>query len=567
MDTTELIKTARDMLARDQAQQALDLIGPAVPREQRNIELLRVLAETLMELDRPADATAVYQGILGIDPDHAEAAAKVREAIAAMELLLKLASNADDLRAWDEARENYEAVLHQYPLAILALTRLLAMDGFEGRLGDAERHERFLIRALKAIDLRTIHHNNLAMIAYQAIMRPLTPSVEKSVTAALTTQIAALAEGFGPPATGQPKSTQRLRIGYLSNNFRDHPIGHVTAALFAAHDRAKVEVHVFYCPAGEANPYTDQIKAGAERFHVEREPAAMLRAIARENLDVLVYLDGYMTTFLMPVVARRPAAIQVYWLGHAGSCEIDGIDYVLADETVVPAGEEALYRAKTVRLAGTYHPASPHPIGPDLSRAEAGLPESGFVFCAFNNPEKIDTPTFDVWMRILRRVPGSVLWLSVTQSKSLAENLRKEAEARGIGGERLVFATRLPDKAMHLARHRHAGLFLDTLGLNASTTALDALWAGLPLLTVTGPRFASRIATSFLKALDMPEMACRTALEFEERAVTLASDPAALAATKDRLATNLTSQPLFHVDAFCRKLEAALIGIAATHRG
>lgn len=567
MDTTELIKTARDMLARDQAQQALDLIGPAVPREQRNIELLRVLAETLMELDRPADATAVYQGILGIDPDHAEAAAKVREAIAAMELLLKLASNADDLRAWDEARENYEAVLHQYPLAILALTRLLAMDGFEGRLGDAERHERFLIRALKAIDLRTIHHNNLAMIAYQAIMRPLTPSVEKSVTAALTTQIAALAEGFGPPATGQPKSTQRLRIGYLSNNFRDHPIGHVTAALFAAHDRAKVEVHVFYCPAGEANPYTDQIKAGAERFHVEREPAAMLRAIARENLDVLVYLDGYMTTFLMPVVARRPAPIQVYWLGHAGSCEIDGIDYVLADETVVPAGEEALYRAKTVRLAGTYHPASPHPIGPDLSRAEAGLPESGFVFCAFNNPEKIDTPTFDVWMRILRRVPGSVLWLSVTQSKSLAENLRKEAEARGIGGERLVFATRLPDKAMHLARHRHAGLFLDTLGLNASTTALDALWAGLPLLTVTGPRFASRIATSFLKALDMPEMACRTALEFEERAVTLASDPAALAATKDRLATNLTSQPLFHVDAFCRKLEAALIGIAATHRG
>ncbi len=567
MDTTELIKTARDMLARDQAPQALELIGPAVPREQRNIELLRVLAETLMELDRPADATAVYQGILGIDPDHAEANAKVRDAIAAMELLLKLASNADELRAWDEARENYEAVLHQYPLAILALTRLLAMDGFEGRLGDAERHERFLIRALKAIDLRTIHHNNLAMIAYQAIMRPLTPSVETSVTTALKTQIAALAEGFGPLAAAQPKSTARLRIGYLSNNFRDHPIGHVTAALFAAHDRAKVEVHVFYCPAGDANPYTDQIKAGAERFHVAREPAAMLRAIARENLDVLVYLDGYMTTFLMPVVARRPAPIQVYWLGHAGSCEIDGIDYVLADETVVPAGEEALYRAKTVRLAGTYHPASPHPIGPDLSRAEAGLPESGFVFCAFNNPEKIDTPTFDVWMRILRRVPDSVLWLSVTQSRSLAENLRKEAEARGIKGDRLVFAARLPDKAAHLARHRHAGLFLDTLGLNASTTALDALWAGLPLLTVTGPRFASRIATSFLKALDMPEMACRTALEFEERAVTLARNPAALAAARDRLAINLTSQPLFQIDAFCRKLEAALIGIAANHGG
>ncbi|MCA0200024.1 MAG: hypothetical protein LCH56_04260 [Proteobacteria bacterium] len=567
MDTSEIIKTARDMLAREQAQQALDLIGPVVPREQRNIELLRVLAETLMDLDRPADATTVYQGILGIDPTHAEATAKVQDAIAAMEMLLKLASNADDLRAWDEARENYEAVLHQYPLAILALTRLLAMDGFEGRLGDADRHERFLIRALKTIDLLTIHHNNLAMIAYQAIMRPLTPSVEKAVTTALNTQIATLAAAFGPLATAQPKSTGRLRVGYLSNNFRDHPIGHVTSALFAAHDRAKIEAHVFYYPAGDANPYTDQIKAGAERFHVEREPAAMLRAIARENLDILVYLDGYMTTFLLPVIARRPAPIQVYWLGHAGGCEIDGIDYILADETVIPHGEEAFYRAKTVRVPGTYHPASPHPIGPDISRAEAGLPERGFVFCAFNNPEKIDTPTFDLWMRILRRVPESVLWLSITQSKSIVENLRKEAESRGIKGDRLVFAARVPDKSVHFARHRHAGLFLDTLGLNASTTALDALWAGLPVLTVTGPRFASRIATSFLKALDMPDLICRNALEFEERAVTLATKASALTAARDRLATNLTSQPLFQIETFCRKLEAALIGIAASHRG
>jgi predicted O-linked N-acetylglucosamine transferase (SPINDLY family) len=565
MDTTELIKTARDMLAREQAQQALDLIGPVVPREPRNIELLRVLAETLMELDRPADATAVYQGILGIDPQHAEATTKVKEAIAAMEMLLKLASNADDLRAWDEARENYEAVLHQYPLAILALTRLLAMDGFEGRLGDADRHERFLIRALKAIDLLTIHHNNLAMIAYQAIMRPLTPSVEKDVTTALNTLIAGLAAKIGPLPSAQPKSTGRLRIGYLSNNFRDHPIGHVTCALFAAHDRSKVETHVFYYPAGEANPYTDQIKAGAEHFHIEHEPAAVARAIARENLDVLVYLDGYMSTFLLPVVARRPAPIQVYWLGHAGSCEIDGIDYFIADDTVVPPGEEALYRAKTVRLPGTYHPASPHPIGRDMSREDAGLPERGFVFCAFNNPEKIDTPTFDLWMRILRRVPDSLLWLSVTQSKNIVENLRKEAESRGVKGERLVFATRVPDKAAHLARHRHAGLFLDTLGLNASTTALDALWAGLPLLTVTGPRFASRIATSFLKALDLPDLICRTAQEFEERAVILATNPAALGAARGRLAANLTSQPLFQTEAFCRKLEAALIDIAAAH--
>ncbi len=565
MDTNELINTARELISREEAQRALDLLGPAVAANRNNTELLQVLAEALMEADRPADATAVYQGILGLNPDHAVAQAKVQEAIRAMEMLLQLASNADELRAWDEARENYEAVLHQYPLAILALTRLLAMDGFEGRLSDADRHERFLIRALKAIDLMTIHHNNLAMIAYQAIMRPLTPSVEAAVSAALNAQIETLADKYGPLPPPLPKPGGRLRIGYLSNNFRDHPIGHVTQALFAAHDRSRVEVHVFYFPAGDPNPYTDAIKGGAERFHVERESQAMLRAIARENLDILVYLDGYMTTFLLPVIARRPAPIQVYWLGHAGSCDIPGIDYLLADGIVAPPGEEVLYKAKTIRLPGCYHPASPHDIGPTMSRAEAGLPEDEFVFCAFNNPQKIDTPTFDLWMRILRRVPGSVLWLSVTQSDSLIENLRAAAEERGIKGERLIFARRLTDKGAHLARHRHAGLFLDTLGLNASTTALDALWAGLPVLTVAGPRFASRIAASFLTSLEIPDLICRNAMEFEEKAVRFASDPAARNAAADRLAHHLTSKPLFQIDAFCRKLEDALIGISATH--
>lgn len=565
MDTTEIVKTARDMLARAQAQAALDLLGPAYERDRGDIELLLAIAETLTELDRPADATAAYRSVLALDPEHPVARAKVHEAVAAMETLLRLASIADDAGAWDEARENYEAVLYQEPHSLLSLTRLLAMDGFEGRLGDADRHLRALDRALCATDLMTIHPNNLAMIAYRAIFRPLPRSTLAAVTDALSRQSLALAEKFPPLPPPLPKSGGRLRVGYLSIHLRDHPVGHVTAGLFAAHDRTKVEVHVFYLPVGGHNPYTDEIKAGAEHFHTASDAEEMLRAIARQNLDILVYLDGYMAPFLLPVMARRPAPIQVYWLGHAGACETAGIDYFLADDTVVPVGEEALYRPEVVRLP-VYHPASPHALGPDVSRAEAGLPDTGFVFCAFNSPEKIDTPTFDLWMRILKRVPGSILWLSRTKSPAITENLRKEAEVRGISGARIVFATRVADKAAHFARHRHAGLFLDTLGLNASTTALDALWAGLPLLTVPGPRFASRIATTFLKALDLPDLICRTPFEYEERAVILAMSPAALDDVRKRLATHRTARPLFQIGAFCRTLEAALIGLRAKHR-
>jgi predicted O-linked N-acetylglucosamine transferase (SPINDLY family) len=565
MDASEILTTARELLARDQAADAHILLLEGFAGHPETIDVLLVIAEALTELDRPADATGAYRGVLALDPQHPIALAKVQEAVAAMETLLRLASIADDAGAWEEARENYEAVLYQYPHSILSLTRLLALDGFEGRLGDAERHLRALDRALRATDLMTIHPNNLAMIAYRAIFRPLPRSTQAAVTDALSRQSLELAEKFPPLPAPLPKSNGRLRVGYLSIHFRDHPVGHVTAALFAAHDRAKVEVHVFYLPAGGENPYTDQIKAGAEHFHTASDAEGMVRAIARQNLDILVYLDGYMAPFLLPVMARRPAPVQVYWLGHAGACETAGIDYVLADDTVVPPGEEALYRPEVVRLP-TYHPASPHALGPDMTRTEAGLPETGFVFCAFNNPEKIDTPTFDLWTRILKRVPGSLLWLSRTQSAAIVENLRKEAEARGIAGKRIVFATRVADKAAHFARHRHAGLFLDTLGLNASTTGLDALWAGLPLLTVTGPRFASRIASTFLKTLGLTDLICRTPGEFEERAVHLATSPDALTDVRKRLATTRTTGPLFQIEAFCRTLEAALMGLHAKHR-
>lgn len=566
MDPTDALEKARGLLRQDQAGQAYALLKPALARDPQNIGLRLLLAEALNELGRPAEATAAYRAVLAIDPRNDVATARVQEAVLATETLLRLAFTADEMRAYDEARDNYEAVLYNDPHSILALTKLLTLDGIEGRLADAERHHAMLTSALDAVDVMTIHRNNLAMVAYHAIMRPLPPATLRAVVDALGRQTLGQAERFGALPAPAPKARGRVRLGYLSAFLRDHPIGHVTAALFGAHDRTKFEVHVFYVPSGDANPYTDRIKAGAEHFHTASDEDGILRLIARANLDILIYLDGYMSTYLLPVIARRPAPLQIYWLGHAGCCEIPGVDYFLVDEIVVPPGEEGLYRAPPVRLPAPYHPASPHEMGPDISRAEAGLPEEGFVFCAFNNPEKIDTPTFELWMRILKRVPGSLLWLSRTHSAAIADNLRAEAHARGIEASRLIFAARVADKRTHFARHRHAGLFLDTLSLNASTTALDALWAGLPLLTATGRRFGARIATTFLKSLDLPELIATTAAEFEERAVHLATDAKALSVVRERLASRRTTSPLFQIESFCRKLETALLALHATHK-
>ncbi len=567
MDATrEIITRAKDLLAREQAAAAYDLLAPALHQAPGNIELLLVLADTLNDLDRPADATAAYRDILALAPRHTFALKEVRAAADAVATMLRLADTAERMRAYGEARENFEAALHLDPRSHVALTRLLIICGFEGRLADAERYHGRLIEALAAADLAQVQRNDLVTMIYQAVMRPLPRALYDRLRDAFDAQNTALAAQIPPPPRpSHPKTAGRLRIGYLSSGLRDHPIGHVTAGLFAAHDRSKVEVHVFYWPLGEATPYTERIRNDADFFRTTNDAGEMIEAIVVADLDVLIYLDGYMLPDLLPVIARRPAPRQVYWLGHAGACDITGIDAFIADDIVVPPEDENLYRAEVIRLPAPYHPASPHTIGPDMSRAEAGLPETGFVFCAFNNPEKIDIATFESWMRILARVDESLLWLSRTRSAAIAENLRAAAQERGIDGARLIFADRLPDKALHLARHRHAGLFLDTFGLNASTTALDALWAGLPLVTVTGDRFASRIATTFLRAVGLGDLACQTPAAFEDRAVELATHPQNLAEVRARLAANLTTEPLFQTDAFCRKLEAALAAYVATH--
>ncbi|MHB1204219.1 MAG: O-linked N-acetylglucosamine transferase, SPINDLY family protein [Rhodospirillaceae bacterium] len=536
----------------------------------RAIGILFERAQVQSAAGQIAAAEDSLRQILSLDPAHEPARTLLHDSVKARAAqtiaLLQFAWTADKALAFGEAREVYENVLRQSPGHAFALARLLTMDGIEGRLDDADTHHRLLVSSLAESDLTAISWMHLAVVAYQAVLRPLPQTLYKSMAAEIDRQLLAEAKPQAPRKTRPSRAGRRLRVGYLSTLFRDHPVGHVTAEMFAAHDRTRFEVHVFYLPDGAPTAFTRTIAAGAEHFiPLPGTADAMIREIAARDLDILIYIDGYMAPALLPVVAARTAPLQIYWLGHAGNCDISGIDYLIADTTVVPPEDEPLYTARVVRLPVTYHCASPHPIAGELTRAAAGLPAEGFVFCAFNNPEKIDRTIFDAWMRILARVEGSVLWLSQTLSPAVAHNLRAAAAARGIDGARLIFAARLPDKAEHLPRHRLCGLFLDTLALNASTTALDALWSGLPLLTVPGPRFGSRIAASFLRALGLDDLIVPTLEAYEARAVHLATHPEELGALRARLAANRESRPLFKIEAFCRALEACLDRIHQDH--
>ena len=255
--------------------------------------------------------------------------------------------------------------------------------------------------------------------------------------------------------------------------------------------------------------------------------------------------------------AARVAPIQASYLGYPGTMGASFIDYIIADAVVIPPEHERHYSEAVVRLPHTYQVTDrSRPIADRVfTRAECGLPEQGFVFCCFNNNYKLTPDSFDIWMRLLHKVPGSVFWL-LDSSDGVADMLRREAQARGIAPERIVFAKRMASPE-HLARHRQADLFLDTFHYNAHTTASDALWAGLPLVTRLGNCFAGRVAASLLRAANLPELITETAEDYEALALTLATDPARLQAIRDKLARERDRCPLFDTQGFTRDLEAA----------
>jgi protein O-GlcNAc transferase len=298
-----------------------------------------------------------------------------------------------------------------------------------------------------------------------------------------------------------------------------------------------------------------------DRFHDVRETGDRdaARLISEIGTDILVDLNGYTIGCRPEILALRPAPVQASYLGFPATLGADFVDYIIADPVIVPFDQAAFYTEKIVHLPDTYQPnATRREIAARPSRREAGLPDDGFVFCCFNNHLKITAAVFDTWMRLLTAVEGSVLWLSEFNGAA-ALNLMRAAAARGVDPARLVFAPRTPDLADHLARLQLAGLFLDTLPYNAHTTASDALWAGVPVVTCRGETFAARVAASVLGAVGLPDLITTNLADYEALALWLATDPPLLESVRQRLEANRLTFPLFDLERFRRHIEAAFV--------
>lgn len=350
----------------------------------------------------------------------------------------------------------------------------------------------------------------------------------------------------------------RLRIGYLAADFRQHPLTSLAAELVELHDRQGFEVFGYSYGPNDKSAERKRWEQAFDHFR-EIHPLSLQQAAQRifdDRVDILVDLTGYTQSSRTGILALRPAPIQVNWLGFPGTLGAPFADYLLTDRTVAPASEAAHYSEQLVYLPDTYQPNNRERLdAPTPTRTVCGLPEDGVVFCCFNQTFKITPQVFDSWMKILSEIPSGVLWLLECNGWAKA-NLQREAKARGIDPGRLVFAPRA-SQGEHLARHRCADLFLDTAPYNAHTSASDALWAGLPVLTRIGETFASRVAASLLQAAGLPELITHSREEYEQAAIQFASDPALLAALHERLAAEKPRSPLFDTPRFLRHLETA----------
>ena len=384
------------------------------------------------------------------------------------------------------------------------------------------------------------------------------------------------------PASPIPKrgKHEKIRLGYFSADYWNHPVAYLIAGVFDHHDRSRFEVHAFSSGPDTQDAMRKRLEQSFDHFHDVREKSAKdVVALARKlEIDIAIDLSGLTKGCRPDLFAARVAPIQINYLGYPGTMGADFIDYVIGDPILIPTeinqakngspetqlpDSLSFYSEKIIFLPHSYQANdNKRPIANrTFNRAELNLPESGFVFCCFNSNYKILPATFDSWMTILKAVPDSVLWL-LQGSDQTQSNLRHEALSRGVDPSRLVFAQNMPVE-LHLARQRAADLFLDTLPYNAHTTASDALWAGLPVLTIAGQSFASRVAASLLHAIDLPELVTTSASSFEALAIELAGNPEKLRAIRDKLAQNRLSSPLFNTGLFTHHLESAFESIHA----
>jgi protein O-GlcNAc transferase len=550
---------------------AVRLIGEAVKINPQSADGFYNLGCSLQALQRHEEAVTAFDRAIALKPDYSEALInrgatllslrRQTEAVASFDAALRynprdaeaISNRATALfesKRYDEAAAGFAtllAVAPQFPYALgnLALARAYCCDW---RFLEKDRAEITSgIRAGQSVI--SPHASTLLLDDAEDQLRCARQWVKDRCPAS-----------SAPLWRGERYTNHRIRVAYLSADFQAHATAFLIAGVFEHHNRARFEtVLVSFGPDEDRSPMRARLMRACDRFIAaeKRSDAEIAGLLRRMEIDIAVDLKGFTQGNRPGIFAQRPAPVQVNYLAHPGTMGADYMDYILADETVIPPGQEQYYCEKVVRLPDSYQSNDDKRAIAErmLSRAEVGLPRSGFVFCCFNNSYKITPAVFDVWLRLLKAVPGSVLWL-LDDNPVATANLKRESEARGVAPGRLIFAPRV-DTEDHLARQALADLFLDTSPCTAHTTASDALWRGLPVLTVLGNTFAGRVAASLLRAAGLPDLIAPSLDAYEDRALRLASEPASLTAMRQILTRDQASRPLFDTARFTRGLEAA----------
>ncbi len=523
---------------------------------------------------RSDDALAEFDRVLQEKPDH------VRALVNRATVLGAMGEVDQELQAYDRAL----AIQPDMPEALISRANCLrtCKSDLAGAIADLERavairpdypyaRGDLLHMKMLAADWDDLARERAALDqAVRASERVVQPYVYQALSSSPADLLAAAriyTQDNYPPLSSAHRRGRRegkIRLGYLCGEFRAQATMHLAAGLFEHHDRARFEVTGFDNSPEDGSPMRQRVIAAFDKFvpiqTLSDRNAAHL--IAGEEIDILINLNGYFGALRMGVFAHRPALLQVNYLGFPGSLGADYIDYILADAEVIPRGEEQFYSEKVVRLPGSYQINDDRRPRPAAStRAAHGLKETDFVFCHFNYSYKITPELFALWLRLLKSVQSSVLWL-LESNALFAANLRGEIARAGVDPARLVFAPPMEISA-HLSRLALGDLFLDSLPYNAHTTASDALWAGLPLITCRGEAFAGRVAASLLHAVGLPELITHSLEEYESLALKLAKDGALLQSYRDRLTRDPARLPLFDTVRTTRQIEKAYEGMMA----
>ncbi len=551
---------------------ALAAYGEALALKPDLADAFNNRGNALIELKRPGEALESYDEALALKPGYAEAFNNRGNALRALK------RPGEALDAYDRAlalkpsyadalnnRGNVLLLQNRYGEALASYEKAAALqpdraDGFGGMMSCAGSLCDWRRKAALSADVAACIEERRSIVAPFVLLG-------YSSDPSLQLQCARnFAEGTMPPLppplwTGQARRHDKVRIAYLSADFRQHATAHLMAGLFERHDRSRFETTAVSFGADDKSEMRKRLVSAFDRFIDVRQESdeAAAKLLHTLQVDIAVDLMGHTHDSRPGILAYRPAPVQACYLGYPGTMGVPFMDYIIADNIVAPFEHQPFFSEKIVHLPGCYqvNDTKRNIAERTPTRREAGLPEEGFVFCCFNQSWKIAPDMFAVWMRLLNAVEGSVLWL-LRGSPGTERNLRSEAQAQGIDPERLVFAALLPSED-HLARHRLAGLFLDTLPCNAHTTASDALWTGLPVVTQMGGAFAGRVAASLLHAAGLPELITHNIADYEALALRLARDPILLESYRQRLNANRLTHPLFDTGRFRCIIETAYL--------